>query len=317
MKSVSVVIPTYNGKGLLKKNLPSVIRAVEAYDAPTEIIIVDDAGTDGTAEFIQENYPQITLLVNSKNSGFGETINRGIFAARNEIVLALNNDIVVEEDLYSKTLRWFDDADVFSVTPNIVNPSKGTSEAITRLKPGVCWFGTVNLQLHDLQDTTSEIPLFFGSGGASFYSRKKLLQLGGFDPVYHPFYVEDLDLSYRAWKSGWKCLFEPSATVYHETSSTILSLHKKRKIKFIGDRNRTLFLWLNITDIQMIIRYFCFLPFSLIYDIVAFRKYKFVGFFWALGHLSSVVTGRRKRKSIFRMTDKDVMRIISYKKQTA
>ena len=137
--------------------------------------------------------------------------------------------------------------------------------------------------------------------------------LGGFDPVYRPFFVEDVDLSYRAWKNGWKCLLEPSATVYHETSSTILSLHRKRKIKFIGDRNRTMFLWLNITDLPLIASYFVLLPFSMLYDIFAFRKYKFVGFFMAMRHLSKIAVGRRKRKGLFKVTDKEVIRIISQK----
>ena len=152
---------------------------------------------------------------------------------------------------------------------------------------------------------------FFASGGASFYSRDKLLFLGGFDPIYRPFYVEDMDLSYRAWKCGWKCLMEPSATVYHETSSTILSFIKKRKIKFIGDRNRTIFLWLNITDWSMIIRYFCFLPYSLLYDIIAFRKYKFIGFIWALSYLRLVPRLRRQRKTLFTVCDREILNKIS------
>jgi GT2 family glycosyltransferase len=316
MKSVSVVIPTYNGKRLLEKNLPPLTRAAAAHNAEVEIIIVDDAGNDGTEKFIRDNYPQIVLLVNDKNYGFGETINRGIFVARNEIVLALNNDILVEEDLFARTLHWFNDPDVFSVTPNIIDPRRGDSQSITKLKPGVCWFRTINLQLNDLPDLTSEIPIFFGSGGASFYSRQKLLQIGGFDQVYRPFYVEDVDLSYRAWKSGWKCLLEPSATVYHETSSTILNMHKKRKIKFIGDRNRTLFLWLNISDPILIARYFLFLPFSLLYDIVSFRKYKFIGFFWALAYLPRVPGLRRNRRNIFRISDHEVIESIRWVRQT-
>jgi GT2 family glycosyltransferase len=310
VKSVSVVIPTYNGKALLEKNLPPLLRAVKAHDAPVEIIIVDDAGNDDTVQFIRDNHPQIVLLVNDKNRGFGETINRGIFAARHEIVFALNNDILVEEDLFVKTLHWFEDAAVFSVTPNIFNPFKGKSEAITKLKPGICWFQTANLQLCDLSDLAGEIPIFFGSGGASFYDKQKFKQLGGFDTIYHPFYVEDVDLSYRAWKSGWKCLLEPSTTVYHETSSTILSLHKRRKIKFIGYRNRTLFLWLNISDPFLIVRYFLFLPFSLLYDIVGFRKYKFTGFFWALAYLPRIPRLRRERGKYFRISDHEVIKRI-------
>ena len=311
MKSVSVVIPSYDGRALLEKNIPPLLRAVKAHGAPVEIIIVDDAGNDDTVEFVRKNYPQIVLLVNDKNYGFGDTINRGIFAARHEIVLALNNDITVGEELFARPLRWFEDSSVFSVTPNITDPRDGKSQAITKLRPGVCWFRTENLQLRDLADTAGEIPIFFGSGGASFYDRAKLALLGGFDSIYRPFYVEDMDLSYRAWKNGWKCLFEPSATVYHETSSTILSLHRKRKIKFIGDRNRTMFLWLNITDLPLIARYFLLLPFSMLYDIFAFRKYKFVGFFMAIRHLAKIVDGRRKRKALFKLTDKEVIRIIS------
>ena len=311
MKSVSVVIPSYNGKDLLEKNLPALIRATAGYDAPIEIIIVDDAGNDDTVEFVRKNYPQIVLLVNDKNYGFGDTINRGIFAARYDVVLALNTDVIVGEELFSKSLCLFDDPAVFSVTPNIIDPRTGKNQAITKLKPGVCWFRTENLQLHDLVDTKGEIPIFFGSGGASFYDLAKLKILGGFDPIYRPFYVEDMDLSYRAWKNGWKCLFEPSTTVYHETSSTILSLHRKRKIKFIGDRNRTMFLWLNITDLPLIVRYFLLLPFSMLHDIFAFRKYKFVGFFMAVRQLSKIAEGRRKRKGLFKVTDKEVIRIIS------
>jgi GT2 family glycosyltransferase len=311
MKSVSVVIPSYNGKSLLEKNLPPLLRAIGRHPIPVEVIVVDDASSDDSAEFLRSSFPEVTVLANATNLGFAETINRGIAAAGHEIVLALNNDILVGKELFAKTLRWFDDPAVFSVTPNIIDPRRGESQAITRLKPGVCWFRTVNLQLPDLMDLSGEIPLFFGSGGASFYDRRKLALLGGFDPIYSPFYVEDLDLSYRAWKNGWKCLFEPSTTVYHETSSTILSLHKKRKIKFIGDRNRTMFLWLNITDLALIARYFVMLPFSMIYDIFAFRKYKFVGFFMAFRYLPEIADGRRKRKGPFMVTDKEVIRIIS------
>jgi GT2 family glycosyltransferase len=311
MKSVSVVIPSYKGRSLLEKNLPFLLRAIAGHRAPVEIIIVEDAGGDDTGEFIRERYPRILLLENDVNLGFAETINRGFRIARYELVLALNNDIKVGEDLFAGSLLWFDDPAVFSVTPNMIDPARGESQSLTKLEAGVCWYKTRNLQLRDLPELSGEIPIFFGSGGASFYDREKLLDLGGFDPIYHPFYVEDVDLSYRAWKSGWKCLFDPTTAVFHETSSTILALHRKRKIKFIGDRNRTLFLWLNITDPLLIARYFLCLPFSLLYDIIGFRKYKFVGFFRALRYLPMIPGGRRSRKAQFRVPDRDVIAKVS------
>ena len=306
-RSVSVVIPTFRGRELLARNLPQLLRAAARHPAPVEIIVVDDAGGDDTALLLREEFPGVTLLVNEVNAGFAATANRGIFAARHELVLALNNDILVPEELFAAPTARFADPGVFSVTPDIVDPRRRESQAITRLKPGVCWFLTAYLQPAELPTLEGEIPLFFGSGGATFYDREKLVRLGGFDPVYHPFYVEDLDLSYRAWKAGWRCLLEPSVTVLHETSSTILSLHKKRRIKFIGDRNRTLFLWLNVTDPFLVIRYLLCLPFSFLLDLAGFRKYKFVGFFRALAYLPRLPGLRRRRRELFRLTDREVI----------
>jgi hypothetical protein len=72
-----------------------------------------------------------------------------------------------------------------------------------------------------------------------------------------------------------------------------------------------MFLWLNITDLSLIAGYFVMLPFSMLYDIFAFRKYKFVGFFMAIRHLPEIAAGRRKRKGLFKVPDKEVIRIIS------
>ncbi|HTP64548.1 MAG TPA: glycosyltransferase, partial [Geobacteraceae bacterium] len=171
MKSVSVVIPSYNGRGLLEKNLPPLQSAAARHRSPVEIIIVDDASSDGSVDYLREHFPAIKVLANETNVGFAATINRGIAAAGHEIVLALNNDILVEEELFAAAVARFDDPAVFSVTPNIIDPRRGESQAITRLKPGICWYRTINLQLPDLPDQSGEIPIFFGSGGASFYDR--------------------------------------------------------------------------------------------------------------------------------------------------
>ena len=93
------------------------------------------------------------------------------------------------------------------------------------------------------------------------WSPEKLVALGGFSPLYAPFYVEDVDLSYQAWKRGWKCLLEPTATVWHPVNSTIRKYHKRRKVKFLIARNKHIFMWLNITDRALVARYFlCLLP---------------------------------------------------------
>lgn len=314
MRPVSVVIPAYRGCELLRANLPALVRAAAAHGQPVEIIVVvDDGGTDGTPEMLATHFSEVRVLVNPENLGFGRAVNRGVAAATHGIVLALNTDIVVDEGLFCHALHWFDDPAVFSVTPDMVDPGRRfETQSLTRLKHGPCWFLVQNLQPCQLATLEGEIPILFGSGGGSFFDRDKYLALEGFDPLYRPFYIEDIDLGYRAWKAGWKCLFEPRTRVEHETSSTIGSLAKRRRIKLIGDRNRHLFLWANIGDPWLMVRYFLALPFSLLYDLIGFRKYKLAGFFWALRDALAIPAARRRRRLWWRTTDRAILQTVRW-----
>ena len=291
------------------------MRAVSAAEVPVEVVVVDDGSSDGTLPFLEERFPAVRILANERNLGFIETMNRGIRASRNDLVLSLNNDILVGEDLFERAPARFEDPAVFSVTPNVLDPRTRVNQAISMLAPGPCWFGITPLDVSDLPDLDREWPLFYALGGASFYDREKLVRLGGFDPIFQPFYMEDIDLSYRAWKAGWKAVLEPRTTVWHKGSSTISGLHRRRKIKFYVDRNRTLLLWLNVTDPALILRYFLCLPFSLLYDILAFRKYKFVGFFWALKYLPRIPALRKARKELIAVSDREVIALVRRKRK--
>jgi hypothetical protein len=92
-----------------------------------------------------------------------------------------------------------------------------------------------------------------------------------------------------------------------ETSSTIGSLAKKRKIKLIGDRNRHLFLWANFSDASLVAKYLLMLPLSMLYDIIGFRKYKFGGFLWALADAWRVPAARRRRRHLWKLPDSDIL----------
>jgi GT2 family glycosyltransferase len=309
--SVSVVIPTFNGLELLKKNLPPLIGALKFSGAQWEIIIIEDAGTDGTVEFIREHYPDINLMRNESNKGFAETVNRGIFAAKYDVIMTLNNDVAVEMPVFASILPRFADPGIFAVSPNVLDPNNGRNQAVFKLNPGICWFTDIGLQEYP---ASKEIELFFASGGSSCYSREKICQLGGFDPVYKPFYVEDVDLSYRAWKRGWKSVLEPGAVVWHETNTTINKYHRRRNIKFITARNKMMFMWMNITDLRLILLYFLFFIPSVIWDILSFRKYKFIGTLMALGKLPEIVEGRKRRKKQIVLSDSDILKRVSYVK---
>ena len=89
--SISIVLPNYNGRHLLEKNLPSIVEALAGFDH--EIIIVDDCSADDSVEFIQRSYPDIKLIQNEVNLGFSTTCNTGIFAAKYPLLCVANTDV--------------------------------------------------------------------------------------------------------------------------------------------------------------------------------------------------------------------------------
>ena len=307
MFSVSVVIPTFNGRELLLKNLPPLFEALSRIDAASEVIVVDDAGRDDSVQLLQRDFPAVIVLRNERNMGFADTINRGFSVARHDVVLALNNDVTVEADLLEKLLPRFCDDSVFAVTPKVLDPTTKRQQAIFKLRPGYCWFSDTCLPEPPAAD---DIPLFFASGGSSCYDRKKLMELGGFSTLFAPFYVEDVDLSYHAWKRGWRCVLEPSATVWHPVNTTISKYHRRKKVKFLAARNKHIFLWLNVTDPLLVIRYFLFLLPSLLWDILSFRKYKLVGMFMALKRLPEVIEERRRLRQGFTRSGQAVIELV-------
>src|SRR5204863_209716 len=84
--------------------------------------------------------------------------------------------------------------------------------------------------------------------------------LGGFDPLYHPFYIEDADLSYQAWKRGWKCLLAPASRVIHKHRSTSQSRFGLSFVENTIRKNQFLFIWKNVTDFYMILEHVFNLP---------------------------------------------------------
>ncbi len=256
--SISVVIPNYNGKHLLEVNLPSVFAALQWMQTEFEVIVVDDASSDDSVNFIRQNYSNIKLLLNEINKGFSPTVNKGIFAAKYDLVLALNSDVKLTVDYFKIQLKYFEKADTFGVMGKIVDHSGKQLQDAAKL-PKVSFKGikgTYNY-IPDSLPAAIWLPTFFLSGANALMDRKKLLQLGGFDEIFAPFYFEDADLGIRAWRVGWKCYFEPEAVCMHELSSTISKL-KSEKVKTIIERNRILFNYLHLTGMQLFL-YKCWL----------------------------------------------------------
>ena len=255
--SATVVIPNWNGRDLLERYLPSVVAAL-SNNPENEIIVVDNASEDGSAEFVRRAFPQVNLLSLDRNLGFGGGSNAGFRAAKNDIVVLLNSDMRVSPDFLPPLLEGFRDERVFAVSCQIFfrDPAKLREE--TGLTQG--WWQDGNLKVRHRADPgiTDLFPCFYGGGGSCAFDRRKFLELGGFDELLAPFYLEDTDLGYMAWKRGWKVLYQPRSIVYHEHRGTIGKRFSEAQIQAVLKKNYLLFCWKNIHDWRLLAAHFFF-----------------------------------------------------------
>jgi O-antigen biosynthesis protein len=253
----SVVIPNWNGRDLLEKYLPSVVAAMSG-NPRNEIIVVDNASSDGSRELLGDRFPDVRVLPLDRNEGFGGGSNAGFRAARNDVVVLLNSDMRVEPGFLAPLLEGFSDEQVFAVGCQIFfsDPNKRREETgLTQF-----WWERGRLRVRHREDNGIEraYPCAYGGGGSCAYDKAKFLELGGFDEVLAPFYLEDTDLGYLAWKRGWKVLYEPRSVVFHEHRGTIGRKFTQAYIESILKKNFFLFAWKNVHDWRRLAGVFAF-----------------------------------------------------------
>lgn len=252
MKPISVVIPTFNALDLLKEYFPKVVESFESYEGGGEIIVVDDGGNDGSPLWLKNNYPRIKIIELKTNMGFAVACNEGAKEAKNPVLVFLNNDMSPEGDFFSPLVKLLESNEkIFSVTAKSITASGGNeSISLAEMDDGILLLRQPGLT----SDTSYDIPvtLFHSAGGFSAYERGKFLELGGFDDIYHPFYWEDVDLSFRAWKKGWLSVYEPSAVVRHRSHGTIGRIYEKEKYDLIQHAHLHLFHMVNLESDELI-----------------------------------------------------------------
>ena len=256
-RSASVVIPNWNGRDLLEKYIPSIIEALSG-NSDNEIIVVDNGSEDGSAEFLRERFPSVRVLALDRNLGFGGGSNEGFRAAKNDIVVLLNSDMRVESNFLAPILLAFTDEKIFSVACQIFfsDPNKLREE--TGLTQS--WWENGSLRVRHRDDPAIQVPYpcAYGGGGSCAFDRRKFLELGGFDELLAPFYLEDTDVGYMAWKRGWKVLYQPHSVVYHEHRGTIGKRFSSEQIDLVLKKNFALFCWKNIHEWRRLGSHFFF-----------------------------------------------------------
>lgn len=249
--NISVVIPNYNGVHLFPETLPALYKSLEFTGKPYEIIIVDDCSTDQSVNFLKQHFPDIILLINDKNSGFSATINKGIFTAGNQLVLLLNSDVKLTENYFSEQFKYFEKPDTFGVMGKIIGWDDDIVQDGAKYPEMQGFKLKTSLNFLTKNPMSKEfIPSFYLSGANALVRKDILHLLGGFDELYSPFYIEDVDLSVRAWRCGYKCYFEAQSVCRHKTSESIQNKEKKKYIRRIYNRNKFYFHAIHLSRIR-------------------------------------------------------------------
>lgn len=215
---VSIIIPNYNGKQHLKECLDSLeMMEFDNY----EIVLVDNASSDGSVRFVKELFPEINILSLEKNYGFAEGCNLGVQKARGDYIAFLNNDTKVdtrwlkklvmaaekygENHVYSSKVLFYDDPEKLNTIGGIITPMGSGLD--------------INFGKKDI-DKYNKVRFVASPSGCSMLLKKSLfVEMDGFDKDYFA-YLEDVDFGWRCWLKGHKTYYIPQSVVCHKYGST-------------------------------------------------------------------------------------------------
>jgi len=297
--NVSVVIPNYNGEEILGKNLPKVLEA--AKDA--EIIVVDDASVDGSLRVLNNFKTKIRVVKNEKNLGFSSTVNKGVREAKGEIVILLNTDVAPEKNFLAPLLSHFKDDSVFAV--GCLDKSIEKNSTVLRGRGVGYWKRGFLIHSRGEVDKASTL---WVSGGSGAFRKSIWGKLNGFNELYNPFYWEDIDLSYRAVKSGCKIIFESESVVIHEhEEGAVKERFPSSEIKAIAYRNQFIFVWKNATDLDLQLIHLLWLPYHFVKACLRRDLAFFKGFFSAFALLPKIIKSSIEDQKMFVLKDSQIM----------
>lgn len=297
---ISVIIPVYKKidafLALFSKNYPFLKNH--------QIIIVDDHSEENLAEKLQD-FPEVLLIENEVNMGFSYTVNVGVKQASENIIFLLNSDVKLKNPIPKELVKKFeDDPLLFGIA---VKQEEKDGHFTGK---NVCRFENGFFQHSESSNMMSGITAW-ADGGSSLIRKSAFCQFGGFDELYSPFYMEDIDLSYRAWKSGQKVEFSEEYVVEHHHSTTIGSLFTQSHISSIAFQHQLLFIWMNIHDSNMIRAHLIALPVFILKQTLKGRFEFLAGMMKALFRLPQALRGRSIRKLESVKMDSEVLRIFN------
>ena len=216
-EKISIIIPNYNGSALLDSCLNSICN--QTYKDYT-VTVVDNGSSDNSLEIAKKYGDRVSVILLGNNIGFGRAVNKGIMSSNGELVFVLNNDTLLASNCLAVIAEAADfHSDYGFFAPKICehdHPERVYAAGLMLSRRG---YGNRS-QRFLFQSISNPTEVFGACGAGAVYRRKILEEVGLFNEDYF-FLYEDLELSYRHQLLGYRCLYLPSAEMFHHGSMTL------------------------------------------------------------------------------------------------
>ena len=211
---MSVVILNHNGRDHLESCFSSLLRTSYPLDR-IQILLLDNGSSDDSVEFVRTTFPQVEVISSQENMGFGRGVNLASRDATGEYLALLNNDMRFDPELLDALVDTIDSQSGVVCTGAVVLNWEGTHVDFCGRPDDALAFSLDS----DVRRPDQATKTLFVSGGALLIKKQVFDELGGFDPDYF-LYHEDVDLCWRLWLRGYRCVLSPRAVVYHKGGGT-------------------------------------------------------------------------------------------------
>ena len=294
---MSIMPLNYNGLDLLKAMMPSWLSASSACVRGSQVVVVDNGSDDDSRQWCELQCPEVGWIQMTENRvlcAYNDAVKRVL----SDYVLIINNDVELPENLLPVLIRRLESCDeAFGVMPRIVGEN-GEADVSTRLGA------------HFFHGHLGHKPLGSEAGGtlylhgaAMLLRRERFLAIGGFDPLF--FYQEDNDISYRAWRKGWSCWFEPGVVVRHLGSQTTEREYKRLvDRRALKEKANAIFVLKNIQNRLWLLNFAMWTMLKLIKMVVTFDRQRAWAMTQVIYRLPKILAGRSVQQ---RLPDLDLL----------
>ena len=286
-----ILVLNYNGRSLLAECLPSVVEAAAAAPFPCAVTVVDNGSTDGSTDDLEARRPGVGV-VREPNLGLA-SFNRVLGRLDEPAVLLLNNDVKLARDAVAPLVDALDaHPDALFAAPQCWTFDGREYEGMrTRVR---FRFGLVQgmCRVPGHERHVGRPDLTAAAGPVLAVDRAKFLAIGGFDPIYFPGRIEDLDLGFRGWMAGWRGYYVPASVAWHRGLGSFGPAFGPAGCDRLAARNTLLFAWKNLGG-RRLLEHLCWLPARLTFALATGRGGFASALIGALARLGPALAARR------------------------